>query len=93
MLQRSPNERDGSAMGHLITTLRWHQVAAMAGVPMLAAATTAQPNAPGLGAATTSTTAKSLWPGQSLEGGLEELRELRPLCSSSWATRAASAYS
>lgn len=55
-------------MGHLITTPRWQQVAAMAGVPMLAAATTAEPIAPGLGAATTSTTARSLLAG-SITGG------------------------
>lgn len=32
-------------------------------------------------------------PGPSLDGGLEELQELRPFCSSSWATRAVKAIS
>ena len=51
---------------HLITTLGWQQVAAMAGVALLAAAMTAQPIAPTL--ATAATAAKSLLAGP-LTGG------------------------
>ena len=53
---------------HLITTLGWHQVAAMAGVALLAAAMTAQPIAPTL--ATAASAAKSLLAGPLTEGRL-----------------------
>lgn len=49
---------------HLITTLGWQQVAAMTGVPMLAAATTAEPIAP----LAASTAGKSLLAG-AITGG------------------------